>query len=189
MSFKDLYSEVKKRKMAALGKQKIVKAVEQHGKILGIKGKYEKPDKVIKYTYANVKEVIHPNDVPKTNLSLYDVVLVGCPGSEIPKSGISKFREYVHAFFAREFLGFIQELADSEISEKEKKRRIKKKLEKLKETEDFKNLYEFLRRLRRIAEDFNYYPSARLSGCVHLINLDAINKIDEMVSHILMEGE
>ena len=101
----------------------------------------------------------------------------------------SKFREYVHAFFAREFLGFIQELADSEISEKEKKRRIKKKLEKLKETEDFKNLYEFLRRLRRIAEDFNYYPSARLSGCVHLINLDAINKIDEMVSHILMEGE
>ena len=101
----------------------------------------------------------------------------------------SKFREHVRAFFAREFLGSIQELADSKISEEEKKRRIKKKLEKLKETEDFKNLYEFLRRLRRIAEDFNYYPGARLRDCVHLIDLDAINKIDEMVGRILMEGE
>ncbi|MHA1820396.1 MAG: hypothetical protein ACTSU2_14480 [Promethearchaeota archaeon] len=95
MSFKDLYSEVKARKMAALGKQDIVKAVEKHGKILAISGKYEKPQKIIKYIYASVKEVIKPFEVPKKNLSLYDVVLVGCPGSEIPKSALRQFREYV----------------------------------------------------------------------------------------------
>lgn len=94
-NWKDLYSEVKAKKMAALGKQDVVKAVEKHGKILGIRGKYEKPEKVLKYCYANVKDVIKPEQVPKTNLSKYDVVLVGCPGSEIPKSGLSKFRDYV----------------------------------------------------------------------------------------------
>jgi len=41
--WKDLYSEVKKAKLAGQ-KGAIVKAVEQHGKILGIKGKYEKPE-------------------------------------------------------------------------------------------------------------------------------------------------
>ncbi len=94
MSEKSLYSEVKARKLAG-AKKNIVQAVEKHGKILGIKGKYEKPDKVIKFCYASVKDVIRPSDVPKTNLSKYDMVLVGCPGSEIPKIGISKFREYV----------------------------------------------------------------------------------------------
>ncbi|MHA1342062.1 MAG: hypothetical protein ACTSRZ_14705 [Promethearchaeota archaeon] len=92
--WKDLYSEVKKAKMAG-AKQAIVKAVEQHGKILAIKGKYEKPEKVIKHCYASVKKIIKPSEVPKENLSNYDVVLVGCPGNEIPKVGLSKFRDYV----------------------------------------------------------------------------------------------
>ncbi|MBN2157308.1 MAG: hypothetical protein JW776_14780 [Candidatus Lokiarchaeota archaeon] len=95
MSWKDLYSEVKAKKMAALGKKDVVKAVEEHGKILAIRGKYEKPEKVIKYSYASVKDIISPSQVPKTNLSKYDVVLIGCPGSEIPKSGMTKFRDYV----------------------------------------------------------------------------------------------
>mgnify|MGYP006282351507 CR=1 FL=1 len=92
--WKDLYSEVKKSKMAG-AKKDVVKTVEKHGKILAIRGKYEKPKKVIKYCYASEKEVIKPQHVPKTDLTKYDVVLVGCPGSEIPKAGISKFREYV----------------------------------------------------------------------------------------------
>ncbi len=95
MSWKDLYSEVKAKKMAALGKKDVVKAVEKHGKILAIRGKYEKPERVIKYSYASVKDIIGPSQVPKTKLSNYDVVLIGCPGSEIPKSGMSKFRDYV----------------------------------------------------------------------------------------------
>jgi len=95
MSWKDLYSEVKAKKMAALGKKDVVKAVEKHGKILAIRGKYEKPERVIKYSYASVKDIIGPSQVPKTRLSNYDVVLIGCPGSEIPKSGMSKFRDYV----------------------------------------------------------------------------------------------
>lgn len=95
MSWKDLYSEVKAKKMAALGKTDVVKAVEKHGKILAIRGKYEKPEKVIQYSYASVKEIISPGQVPKVDLAKYDVVLIGCPGSEIPKSGMSKFRDYV----------------------------------------------------------------------------------------------
>jgi len=45
MSEKNLYSEVKARKMAALGKKDVVKAVEKYGKILAIRGKYEKPER------------------------------------------------------------------------------------------------------------------------------------------------
>ena len=40
MSWKDLYSEVKKRKMEALDKKEVVQAVEKHGKILAISGRY-----------------------------------------------------------------------------------------------------------------------------------------------------
>lgn len=76
-------------------KKDVVQAVEKHGKILAIRGKYEKPEKIIEHCYASKKDIIRPTDVPKVNLSDYDVVLVGCPGNEIPKIGISKFREYV----------------------------------------------------------------------------------------------
>lgn len=95
MSEKDLYSEVKARKMAALGKKDVVKAVEQHGKILAIRGKYEKPDKIIKFIYASKKEIVNPKVAHKKDFSQFDVVFVGCPGSDILKSGLSKFREYV----------------------------------------------------------------------------------------------
>lgn len=94
MSEKNLYEEIKRRKMQGL-KKDVVKAVQKHGKILAIRGKYEKPEKVIKYVYAAVKDFIRPTEVTKKNLSLYDIVMVGCPGNEIPKSGISKFRDYV----------------------------------------------------------------------------------------------
>jgi hypothetical protein len=94
-SWKDLYSEVKKRKMEALNKKEIVEAVEKHGKILAISGKFEKPKKVIEHMYASVKKVIKPNEVVKTDLDQYDVILVGCPGDEIPDSARPKINYYV----------------------------------------------------------------------------------------------
>ncbi|MHA1728440.1 MAG: hypothetical protein ACTSWY_06875 [Promethearchaeota archaeon] len=95
MSEKSLYSEVKKRKMAALGKKDLVKAVEKHGKILAIRGKYEKPENVIKYSYASVKDFINPERAHKKDLSRYDLVMVGCPGNKISKMGLSKLSDFV----------------------------------------------------------------------------------------------
>jgi len=83
-SWKDLYSEVKQRKMEALDKKDVVKAVEKHGRILAVEGRYEKPKKVIDHMYAM-----------KYNLSDYDVVLIGCPGDKIPHSAFPKISEYV----------------------------------------------------------------------------------------------
>ena len=94
-SWKDLYSEVKKRKMEALDKKDVVKAVEKYGKILAISGKFEKPKKVIQHIYASVKRVIKPNDVLKTDLNQYDLILVGCPGEQIPTIAHSKIKDYV----------------------------------------------------------------------------------------------
>ncbi|MHA1370913.1 MAG: PHD finger domain-containing protein [Promethearchaeota archaeon] len=95
MSEKNLYSEVKRRKMEALGKAKIVKAVEKFGKILTISGKYDQPEKVIKYTYASVKDSITPKQFNKINLNKYDFVVIGCPGNEIPSQYHYRFREFV----------------------------------------------------------------------------------------------
>jgi len=96
MSWKDLYSEVKKRKMEALDKKDIVKAVEKHGKILAINGKFEKPKKVIEHMYAFEKRIIKPRDVMKVDLNQYDVVLIGCPGSEIPTAAHPRIKDYVN---------------------------------------------------------------------------------------------
>ncbi len=99
ISFKDLYSEVRKRKMEALNKKEIVQAVEKHGKILAIEGQYEKPKKVIQHMYASEKVFIKRKDIDKElkdlNLNRFDVVLIGCPGKEIPKSVYSKIKDYV----------------------------------------------------------------------------------------------
>ncbi|TXT61378.1 MAG: hypothetical protein BAJALOKI1v1_1140013 [Promethearchaeota archaeon] len=97
--WKDLYSEVKKRKMEALNKKEIVEAVEKHGKILAIEGQYEKPKKVIRHMYASEKVFIKKNDIskelPDLELDQFDVVLIGCPGKEIPKSVHPNIKEYV----------------------------------------------------------------------------------------------
>ncbi|MFX1327426.1 MAG: hypothetical protein ACFE91_04695 [Promethearchaeota archaeon] len=95
MSWKDLYSEVKKRKMDALNKKDVVQAVEKHGKILAINGRYEKPKKVIEHMYASLKKVIKENDIMKEDISQYDVVLIGCPGSDLPYASHPKIRDYV----------------------------------------------------------------------------------------------
>jgi len=81
--------------MEALGKANIVKAVEQKGKILSIQGQYDQPDKVMNYTYAAVKDTIKPTQFNKTDLSRYDLVVIGCPGNEIPSEYYMRFRDYV----------------------------------------------------------------------------------------------
>ncbi len=95
MSWKDLYSEVKKRKMEALNKKDVVQAVEKHGKILAVSGKYEKPKKVIEHMYASLKKVIREKEIMKEDLSQYDVILIGCPGSDIPNASHPKVRDFV----------------------------------------------------------------------------------------------
>jgi len=95
MSWKDLYSEVKRRKMEALNKKDIVKAVEKHGKILAVEGRFEKPRKVIDHMYAAEHLTITPKEIMKHNLNNYDVVLIGCPGDKIPHSAFPKISEYV----------------------------------------------------------------------------------------------
>ncbi|MFX1297835.1 MAG: hypothetical protein ACFFD2_23690 [Promethearchaeota archaeon] len=95
MSWKDLYSEVKKRKIEALNKKDVVQAVEKHGKILAVSGRYEKPKKVIEHMYASLKKVIKERELMKENLSHYDVVLIGCPGSDIPYAAHPKVRDFV----------------------------------------------------------------------------------------------
>ena len=94
-SWKDLYSEVKRRKMEALNKKDVVKAVEKHGKILAVEGRFEKPEKVINHMYAAKALTINPKDILKHNLNDYDVVLIGCPGDKIPHSAFPKISEYV----------------------------------------------------------------------------------------------
>jgi len=96
MSWKDLYSEVKKRKMEALDKKDVVKAVEKHGKILAVSGRYEKPKKVVEHMYASVKKIIREKAIMKEDLSQYDVTLIGCPGSDIPYAAHPKIKDFVN---------------------------------------------------------------------------------------------
>lgn len=95
MSWKDLYSEVKKRKMQALNKGNVVKAVEEHGKVLCINGRFEKPKKIIKNLYAAKKKIIDPSDVLKHDLNKYDLVIVGCPGDQILPAALLRLKQYV----------------------------------------------------------------------------------------------
>mgnify|MGYP006289981759 CR=1 FL=1 len=97
MSYKDLYSEVKKRKMEALNKKDVVKAVEKHGKMLFIDGKFEKAKKIYKEIYGNHDLIKRKNlsDVVATDFSKYDVVLVGRPGNNVPTAAHPKLRDYV----------------------------------------------------------------------------------------------
>ncbi len=95
MSWKDLYSEVKKRKMEVLDKKDVVQAVEKYGKILAVNGRYEKPKKVIEHMYASLKKVINEKEVIKEDLSQYDVVLIGCPGNALPHASHPKIRDFV----------------------------------------------------------------------------------------------
>jgi len=86
------HNEVKKRKMEALNKKDVVNAVEKHGKILAVSGRYEKPRKIVEHMYASMKKVVREKEFMKENLSQYDVVLIGCPGSDLPNASHPKIR-------------------------------------------------------------------------------------------------
>jgi hypothetical protein len=94
--WKGLYDEIKQRKMSQSAKANIVKKVEKAGKLLAIEGKYEKPQTVVKHCYAAVKDIIKPEQAAKKVYSDYDVVLLGCPGTEIPKAAFAKIRDFVY---------------------------------------------------------------------------------------------
>ncbi|TFF63785.1 MAG: hypothetical protein EU521_00330 [Promethearchaeota archaeon] len=97
--WKDLYSEVRKRKMEALNKKDVVKAVEKHGKILAIEGEYEKPKIVLEHMYASEKEFMKERriskDLKKTNLDKFDLVLIGCSGKRVPAATYPKIQRYI----------------------------------------------------------------------------------------------
>ena len=93
--WKDLYSEVKRRKESALNKKDVVKAVENYGKILAVKGRFEKLEKVIPHMYANEKTIISPEEIPEYNLTQYDILFIGCPGENIPNPSLIKIKDYV----------------------------------------------------------------------------------------------
>ncbi len=97
--WKDLYSEVRKRKMQALNKKDVVKAVEKHGKILAFEGQYEKPETVLKHMYASEKKFIERGDIKgkiqKLNFTKYDVILIGCPGKKIPIMQFPRLKDFV----------------------------------------------------------------------------------------------
>ncbi|MFO7796595.1 MAG: PHD finger domain-containing protein [Promethearchaeati archaeon] len=97
--WKDLYSEVRKRKMEALNKKDVVEAVEKHGKILAIEGEYEKPDKIIEHIYAAEKQFVKKKninkEIRKLDFDRFDVVLIGCSGRSIPAAAYPKIKEYV----------------------------------------------------------------------------------------------
>ena len=97
--WKNLYSEVRKRKIEALNKKDVVKAVEKHGRILAIEGEYEKPEKVIDHMYAAEKLFLKKKLINKKIRSIdfnnYDVVLIGCSGRAIPTAVFSKIKDFV----------------------------------------------------------------------------------------------
>jgi hypothetical protein len=81
--------------MEALNKKDVVQAVEKNGKILAVNGRYEKPKKVIEHMYASLKNVIKEKEIMKEDLSKYDVLLIGCPGSDIPHASYPRIKDFV----------------------------------------------------------------------------------------------
>ncbi|TXT54983.1 MAG: hypothetical protein BAJALOKI2v1_720008 [Promethearchaeota archaeon] len=97
--YKDLYSEVRKRKLEALNKKEIVKAVEKHGKILAFEGEYEKPKDVIGNMYASERKMIKRKKIEKKiweiDFNRFDLILIGCSGKTIPTAAYKKIKNYV----------------------------------------------------------------------------------------------
>lgn len=96
---KDLYSEVRKRKLEALNKKEVVKAVEKHGKILAFEGEYEKPKDVIENMYAADKRFVKRKKIEKKIWQIdfddYDLILIGCAGKSVPTAAYKKIKKYV----------------------------------------------------------------------------------------------
>ena len=98
--WQDLYSEVKKRKMQALNKKKVVKAVEKHGGLLILEGKYERAHQIFDYIYAKEKKILEGEEISKIlewDLNQYNLIIIGCPGLDVPTNAFPKLREFVQS--------------------------------------------------------------------------------------------
>ena len=98
MEWEDLYSEVRKRKVQVLDKKKVVEAVEKYGGLLVLDGKYEKAEQIFKFIYANQKKLLHENEYDQIldlDLNQYDLIVIGCPGLEVPRQAYPKIEEFV----------------------------------------------------------------------------------------------
>ena len=98
--WQDLYSEVKRRKLQAQNKKKIVKAVEKHGGLLILEGKYEKAHEIFDYIYAKDKKILEGDEISKIldwDLNKYNLIIIGCPGLDVPTKAFPKLREYVQS--------------------------------------------------------------------------------------------
>ncbi len=97
-NWEDLYSEVRKRKLQVLDKKKVVQAVEKYGGLLILDGKYEKAEQIFKFIYANQKQLLHENEFDQIldlDLNQYDLIVIGCPGLEVPRQAHPKLEEFV----------------------------------------------------------------------------------------------
>lgn len=93
-----LYSEVRRRKIEALNKKKVVKAVEKIGGFLVLEGKYEKASLIFQYIYAKNKKILEGkqiNQILDLDLMQYDLILIGCPGLDVPIEAYPTLKAYV----------------------------------------------------------------------------------------------
>ncbi|MHA1147773.1 MAG: hypothetical protein ACTSR8_05970 [Promethearchaeota archaeon] len=96
--WENLYSEVRKRKLEALNKKKVVKKVEKTGGFLALDGKYEKTSLIFQYIYAKNKKILEGKQIERIldwDLTQYDLILIGCPGLDVPREAYPKLKEYV----------------------------------------------------------------------------------------------
>ena len=94
-----LYSEVRRRKITALNKVHAVTAVEKHAGLLVFDGVHEKADQIFDFIYANKKKIVEDRvEIGKTineGLDQYNMIIIGCPGSNIPEEAFDKIELYV----------------------------------------------------------------------------------------------
>jgi hypothetical protein len=96
--WEDLYSEVRKRKLKAPEKKKVVQAVEKYGGLLVLDGKYEKAEQIFNFIYAKQKKLLHENEFDQIldiDLNQYDLIVIGCPGLELPRQAHAQIKDFV----------------------------------------------------------------------------------------------
>jgi len=99
LDWDELYTEVRRRKITALNKIHAVKAVEKHAGLLVLDGVHEKAGHIFDFIYANKKKIVEDRvEIGETidaGLDEYNMIIVGCPGSNIPEEKYDKLELYV----------------------------------------------------------------------------------------------
>jgi hypothetical protein len=77
---KSLFDSVLDHKIRTIpDKARVIETVQQSGRILAVRGRYDYLEQVLPYCYAADKQLVEPRR-PPADLAACDVVLVGCPG-------------------------------------------------------------------------------------------------------------